>query len=124
MSAAADVATLPPERQREVLAGGTKAVVKAASEVRATRRAKAPPAPEVRPGPGTQDVLRGLAGAVQMTKQVVHQLCGGDLVIGTSERETLLLAVGELHTLADWIDTLARGGRLDDELVKLLAAGS
>ncbi len=114
--AAAEIATLPPEEQRAVVAAGPRAVREAAAQVREGR--------VVRRVAPVDDAINGLPLAVASLKEVVIRLVRAKAPFGANEKELLTVTAGELRNVAAWIETLASGGPITDAaLLALVSRG-
>ncbi len=112
---AAELTKLPPDKQREALAGGPEAVKDAVREVR--RQPLSERQRAMRQGASVTSSLFSLAQAIQAVRDEVSRLARADASALSTCSEQLMLAGQELRTLAEWVEGL-QGGGVTDEMLK------
>lgn len=117
--AASDIVVLPPEQQREVVAGGRDKVVEVAAELRsrppAERRDLNPAQAATRRSRRTIAALNGLVAAVRRVEEANEFLAERDVDLNDTQIAAIRSAAQRLRTGADWLDTLLDGGTVNDE---------
>lgn len=124
---AVELTRLPEAEQREVLAAGKEKVKETVKELRASPPARQEPSEDqqaLRRRQKTESLFGDLVSSILLVKKTVDQMAGTDMVMLPGDRELAEMAVGELQSVAGWLETLLKGEGVPDELPSWLDGGS